>query len=106
MGFLYIALYRISIHTIGFYDLNHGVSFGHTYSSSIIEKIFYTTNSGVSWIQANYPQELMSIADVQYINANTIYACGGRNILHLVMNYNPVNDFRSLSEKCQRKIYN
>ncbi len=91
--------------TLGFYDLNHGVSFGHTYtySYSFTEKIFYTTNSGVSWIQANYPQELMSIVDVQYINANTIYACGGEN-LSFSNNYNPVNDFRSFPKNVRERF--
>ncbi|MFA7362073.1 MAG: T9SS type A sorting domain-containing protein [Candidatus Kapaibacterium sp.] len=65
--------------TLGFYDLNHGVSFGHTFST-ISEKIFYTTNSGINWIHANYPPELRAIVDVQYINSNTIYACGAENI--------------------------
>jgi hypothetical protein len=64
--------------TIGFYDLNHGVSFGHTINSAT-EKIFYTTNSGVSWNAATYPQELRAIVDMQYINANTIYAGGAEN---------------------------
>ena len=64
--------------TLGFYDLNHGVSFGHTINSAT-EKIFYTSNSGVTWNAATYPQELRAIVEMQYINANTIYACGSEN---------------------------
>ena len=75
----YLLPYTGLANTLGFYDLNHGVSFGHTFST-VNEKIFYTTNSGIGWVQANYPPELRAIADVQYINANTIYACGAENI--------------------------
>jgi len=45
--------------------------------------IFYTTNSGINWIQSYCPPEIRAIAGVQYINANTIYACGAENIMKL-----------------------
>ncbi len=99
----YTLPYEGYANTLGFYDLNHGVSFGHYVSYSFHEKIFYTTNSGVNWIQANYPPELMSINDVQYINANTIYACGGEN-LSFSNNYNPVNDFRSFPKNVRERF--
>ena len=99
----YTLPYEGYANTLGFYDQNHGVSFGHYESYSFYEKIFYTTNSGVNWIQANYPQELMSITDMQYINANIIYACGSEN-LSFSNNYIPVNDFRSFPKNVRERF--
>ncbi len=65
-------------YTLDFYNLNTGVSCGHTILG-FNEKIFYTTNSGANWIQAAYPPQLRAIATVQFINASTVYACGAIN---------------------------
>lgn len=65
-------------YTLDFYNLNTGVSCGHTILG-FNEKIFYTTNSGINWIQASYPPQLRAIATVQFINASTVYACGAIN---------------------------
>jgi len=76
----YTLPYNGIAYTLGFYNVNTGVSCGHTFLS-FNEKIYYTTNSGISWIQATYPQELRAIADIQFINATTIYACGAENVV-------------------------
>ncbi len=72
---------------IEFYNLNTGVSCGHSILQ-FSEKIFYTTNSGTNWIQANYPAELRALLTVQFIDASTVYACGAKNS----MSFNPTNN--------------
>ena len=62
-----------------FYDVSKGLSFGHTVMP-FNERMFYTTNSGGNWESTNYPVQLRAITDAQFINAMTIYACGGENI--------------------------
>ena len=88
--------------TLGFYDLNRGVSFGHSISP-FNEYIFYTTNSGLSWIQAAYPVELRAIADVQYINENIIYACGAETVA-FSSNTKTENDFLSFPKNIRDRL--
>jgi photosystem II stability/assembly factor-like uncharacterized protein len=64
--------------TLGFYNLNTGISCGHTLWD-FSEKIYYTTNSGTNWTLASYPLQLRALTSVQYINSSTIYACGAQN---------------------------
>jgi photosystem II stability/assembly factor-like uncharacterized protein len=65
-------------YTLDFYNLNTGISCGHTIST-FNEKIFYTTNSGTNWILASYPVQLRTLTTVQFINASTVYASGAQN---------------------------
>lgn len=91
-------------YTLGFYDASKLISFGHGFFP-YGERIYYTTNLGVSWVQAFYPAELRAIADVQFINATTVYACGAENVIG--KNYFPMNDFanypKSLRDKYLRE---
>ncbi|MCX6165123.1 MAG: T9SS type A sorting domain-containing protein, partial [Ignavibacteriae bacterium] len=80
-------------YTLGFYNLNTGVSCGHT-SITPSEKIFYTTNSGTNWILASYSLQLRSLTSVQYINSSTIYACGAQNNYG---NYSNKNYYNNIS---------
>jgi hypothetical protein len=75
----YLLPYGGFAYTLGFYDVNRGLSLGHT-MFPFNQKLFYTTNSGNNWVQANYPLELRAFADVQYINATTVYAGGSENL--------------------------
>ena len=64
---------------LAFYNLNTGVSCGHTVMN-FSERIYYTTNSGNNWILATYPPEIRALANLQFINASTVYACGAENV--------------------------
>jgi len=88
----YTLPYNGIAYTLGFYDLNKGISFGHTLFPAN-EKMFYTTNSGISWVQTNYPAEIRAIADVQFINASTVYACGAENVAIQNIIILPDNEF-------------
>jgi hypothetical protein len=61
-------------YTLGFYNVNIGVSCGYILYGG--EKIYYTSNSGGNWVLASYPQEINSLVDIQFINSTTVYACG------------------------------
>ncbi|HEY5124730.1 MAG TPA: hypothetical protein VIK14_13450 [Ignavibacteria bacterium] len=65
--------------TLEFYNLNTGISCGHTVFP-FFENIYYTTNSGTYWIKANCPSQLRALIKVQFIDATTIYACGAENV--------------------------
>ena len=63
--------------TIGFFNTNTGVSCGSNMSSL---QLYYTTNSGSNWVLSTYPLEINNLADVQFINSSTVYACGNEAI--------------------------
>ena len=63
--------------TIGFYNVNTGVSCGNNTNSL---QLFYTTNAGSNWIIATYPFEINDLTKVQFINSSTVYACGSEEI--------------------------
>jgi photosystem II stability/assembly factor-like uncharacterized protein len=98
----YTLPYTGIAYTLGFYDLNRGISFGHTLFPAN-ENMFYTTNSGINWVHTNYPVELRAIADVQFINASTVYACGAENV-GIRNNYNPNNDFIKFPEIIRKRF--
>lgn len=63
---------------LAFYNLNTGVSCGHTVMT-FSERIYYTTNSGNNWILATLPPEIRALVNLQFINSSTVYACGAQN---------------------------
>ncbi len=75
----YLLPYNGIAYTLGFYNINTGVSCGHTVGT-FYEQLYYTSNSGVNWIIASYPLEIRALSDVQFINSTTVYACGAENI--------------------------
>ena len=98
----YTLPYNGIAYTLGFYDLNKGISFGHTLFPAN-EKMFYTTNSGISWVQTNYPAEIRAIADVQFINASIVYASGAENVA--INNKSlPNNDFIKFPENIRNRL--
>ena len=74
----YSLPYKGVAYTLGFYNLNTGVSCGHMLSA-FNEQLYYTTNSGVNWILASYPSTIRALASVQYVNSTIVYACGSEN---------------------------
>jgi len=74
----YTLPYQGIAYTLGFYNLNTGVSCGHTFTS-FNEQLYYTTNSGVNWILAAYPSTIRALVSVQYVNSTIVYACGSEN---------------------------
>lgn len=63
---------------LAFYNLNTGVSCGHTLFQ-FTEKIYYTSNSGNNWIMASCPPQIRALVNIQFINSSTVYACGAEN---------------------------
>ncbi|MFZ4590992.1 MAG: T9SS type A sorting domain-containing protein [Ignavibacteria bacterium] len=98
----YMLPYGGFAYTLGFYDVNRGLSLGHT-MFPFNQKLFYTTNSGNNWVQANYPMELRAFADVQYINATTVYAGGSENIYGKNREYNG-EDFRQFPKLMRERL--
>jgi len=88
-------------YTLGFYDASKLISFGHGFAP-FGERIFYTTNLGANWVHASYPVELRAIADVQFINATTAYACGAENVIG--KNFFPMNDFTKYPKTLRDKF--
>jgi len=99
----YSLPYHGFAYTLGFYNLNLGISCGHTFAP-FNEKIYYTTNSGINWNLANYPQELRAIVGIQFINATTAYACGAENMV-FDNNYDAKNDFISYPKNIRERFY-
>ena len=74
---------------LAFYNLNTGVSCGHTVMN-FGERIYYTTNSGNNWIFATCPPTIRALVNLQFINAATVYACGAENVYgRFINNYIP-----------------
>jgi photosystem II stability/assembly factor-like uncharacterized protein len=74
---------------LAFYNLNTGVSCGHTVMN-FSERIYYTTNSGNNWIFANCPPTIRALVNLQFINSSTVYACGAENVYSMfAKNYVP-----------------
>ncbi|MCX6157884.1 MAG: T9SS type A sorting domain-containing protein [Ignavibacteriae bacterium] len=89
-------------YTLGFYDVNRGLSFGHT-MFPFNQNLYYTTNSGSNWVMANYPMQLRAFADVQYINANIVYAGGSENVV-LKSSNSSRNDFRNFPKFLRERL--
>ena len=63
---------------LGFYNANSGISIGHTLMT-FQERIFFTTNAGLNWLQASSPLEIRALVNLQYINSSIVYSCGAEN---------------------------
>lgn len=87
---VYNLPYNGLAYRMDFYNLNTGVSCGHTLFP-FNENIFYTTNSGTNWLQAAYPVQLRALVSVQFINSSVVYACGAMNNIINYEEKNPVN---------------
>ncbi len=59
--------------TVDFANLNTGAAGGRT---DPYGKIIYTTNSGINWILAQYPDSLYSVTKIQFVNSSTGYLSG------------------------------
>ncbi|MBN1634784.1 MAG: T9SS type A sorting domain-containing protein [Ignavibacteria bacterium] len=85
----YTLPYNGLANELAFYNLNTGVSCGHTVFQ-FTEKIYYTTNSGINWILATFPPEIRALVNLQFISSSTVYACGAENVYGLfTKSYNP-----------------
>ncbi len=89
-------------YTLAFFNANNGISFGHT-DIDFTENIFYTTNSGLNWIQAGCPPGIRAIVDAQYVNSLLVYACGAENF-HFGINKGMSNDFISCPDYIRQKM--
>ena len=80
-------------YTLGFYNVNAGVSCGHTINT-FGEKLYYTSNSGTNWLLAYYPPEIRALVDVQFVSSTIVYACGAENgYKNFVKKYTPGFDY-------------
>ncbi len=59
--------------TVDFANLNTGAAGGRT---DPYGKIIYTTNSGINWIMAQFPDSLYSVSKIQLVNSSTGYLSG------------------------------
>ena len=98
----YTLPYSGIANTLEFYNLNLGISCGHTLLG-FNERIFYTTNSGTNWIQATCPLEIRAMIDIQFINSSTIYGCGAENV-SFIKSDNIYNDFSSFPRNIRDKF--
>ncbi len=98
----YLLPYYGYAYTLGFYDVNRGLSFGHT-MFPFNQNLYYTTNSGTNWMAANYPSGLRAFADVQYINSSLVYAGGSENLFVKSSEYTG-NDFRGFPKFMRERL--
>lgn len=98
----YLLPYNGFAYTLGFYDVNRGLSFGHT-MFPFNQNMYFTTNSGNNWLPANYPSGLRAFADVQYINSSLVYAGGSENIYGKSSEYTG-NDFRDYPKFMRERL--
>lgn len=66
-------------YTIEFYNINKGVTTGHTFGV-FTEKLYYTTNSGLNWILSYYPNEIRALPALQFIDSLLVYSGGAINL--------------------------
>ncbi|MDD5361686.1 MAG: T9SS type A sorting domain-containing protein [Ignavibacteria bacterium] len=97
----YTLPYTGIAYTLGFYNMNIGISLGHA-ATSFSERIYYTTNSGFNWTLASCPPEIRVMLGIQFLNSALVYACGSENVNPWKLN-KLNNDFLSLPNYIRQK---
>lgn len=75
----YYLPYQGIAYSIDFYDVSKGISTGHTFFV-FNEKLFYTTDSGLNWIQSFYPLNVRALPALQFIDSLLVYSGGAENL--------------------------
>ncbi|MCX7832860.1 MAG: T9SS type A sorting domain-containing protein [Ignavibacteria bacterium] len=64
---------------IEFFNINRGVTTGHTFGV-FNERLYFTTNSGVNWILSFYPAEIRALPALQFVDSLLVYSGGAENL--------------------------
>ncbi len=75
----YFLPYQGVAYSLNFYDINKGVSAGHTLGF-FSARIFFTSNSGNNWILSSYPSEIRALPALQFIDSLLVYSGGAENL--------------------------